>query len=106
MSHTTSWAHALMALAALAGFTCLALAMERHQSDLWSRSLSVTATRLLRGVGWALLLLCLVVAVRSKGWGFGLALFSGHTSAAAGVVVIALLLINHWQERARQRSSR
>ncbi|MDH5855751.1 DUF3325 domain-containing protein [Lampropedia aestuarii] len=104
MNALASWAHALMGLSAWAGFICLALAMERHQNDLWARSFSQGANWLLRAIGWGLLVLGLVVAVQAKGWGFGLALFSGHTSAAAGLVVVALLLINRYHERARQKA--
>ena len=42
-------------------------------------------------MGWALLLLALWRTVAAMGWGIGLVAYSGHTSAAAGVVFLALI---------------
>lgn len=89
--------HALLFVLSLAGFICLALAMERHQRDLCGHTFAQHRSRQWRVAGWALLLLALVMAVLAQGVGFGLASLSGHTSIAAGVVVLALML------RARQR---
>lgn len=93
--------HVVLLLLALAGFACLALAMIRHQEDWFGKVLSPCATRLLRVVGWLFLLLALWLAVAGMGWGFGLTAYSGHTSAAAGVVFIVLLAGNHIKERRR-----
>ncbi|MEN5288729.1 DUF3325 domain-containing protein [Stenotrophomonas lactitubi] len=89
--------HALLFMLSLAGFICLALAMERHQRDLCGRAFSRHRSRHWRIAGWALLLLALAAAIFAQGVGFGLASLSGHTSIAAAVVVLALML------RARQR---
>lgn len=83
--------HAILFLLSLAAFSCLALAMERHQRDLLKKVLPPMPTRLLRGTGWALLLCTALLAVMQLGTGFGLASLSGHTSVAAGVVVLAMV---------------
>lgn len=80
-----------------AGFAALALAMERHQQDLWGRELRPRTTQALRAAGWALLLIALWRAVADQGWTLGLVAYSGHTSAAAGLVFVALLLCNRWR---------
>lgn len=77
----------------LAGFCALALATDRQQDDLFGRSLPPAATRALRIAGSLLLLLGLAVLVRWQGWGMGLVQFSGHTSACAGLVYCALIVI-------------
>jgi hypothetical protein len=77
----------------LAGFSALALATDRQQDDLFGKSLAPAATRALRVAGSLLLLLSLAVLVRWQGWGMGLVQFSGHTSACAGVVYCALIVM-------------
>lgn len=94
--------HLLVFLLALAAFAALALAMERHQQDLFGRELRGSATRNLRIAGWLLLFAALLLAVAGQGWNFGLVAYSGHTSAAAGMVFAALLAWN----RRRERNSR
>ena len=84
--------HALMFVLCLAGFAALALAMERHQDDLFGRALAPRRTRALRSVGWAALLLALAVAVQAKGWSLGLVTLSGHTSLCAAIVCVALIV--------------
>ncbi|RYF62830.1 MAG: DUF3325 domain-containing protein [Comamonadaceae bacterium] len=81
------------------GFAALALAMERHQEDLFGAPLSPAATRRVRAAGWALLLLALVLLVRARGWSLGLISFSGHTSFAAGVVFVAMVGLERWRLR-------
>ena len=76
----------------LLGFAALALAMERHQDDLFGRALPCRTTLALRSAGWAALLLALVAGVRAQGWGLGLVTLSGHTSLGAGLVFIALVV--------------
>lgn len=73
-------------------FGALALAMERHQHDIWGRMLAASTTRWLRTIGWLGLCLALYVLVRTQGWGMGLVSFSGHTSLAAGVVCLAMIV--------------
>lgn len=89
--------HALAFLLCLAGFAALAFAVERQQDDLFGRALPAGTTRGLRIAATCLLLLALAMLVTRQGWGLGLVLFSGHTSAAAGLVYCALLA---WARRA------
>ncbi|WP_313178342.1 DUF3325 domain-containing protein [Stenotrophomonas sp.] len=82
--------HALVFLLALAGFGCLALAMERHQRDLLKRALAAASSRRLRIAGTSMLMLGFALCVAARGLGLGLAQFSGHTSVAAGLLVAAM----------------
>lgn len=91
--------HLIVFLLSTLGFAALALAMERHQADLFGHALAAAATRWLRVAGWAALGLALVLIVKAQGWGVGLVSFSGHTSLGAGLVFAALVVI----ERARPR---
>ncbi|MFT3717638.1 DUF3325 domain-containing protein [Pseudorhodoferax sp.] len=91
--------HLIAALLCVAGFAGLALAMERHQEDLFKPPLAPARTRLLRFGGWALLLLALALLVRASGWSLGLVAYSGHTSFGAGAVFLALLGIERWRLR-------
>lgn len=88
--------HAMTFLLCLAGFAPLALAMDRHQQDVLGRELQPRATLGLRCAGWALLLAALWQAVGAQGWALGLVAYSGHTSAAAGLVFVALVAWNRW----------
>ncbi len=89
--------HALAFLLCLAGFAALAFAVERQQDDLFGRALPAGITRGLRIAATGLLLLTLAMLVTLRGWGLGLVLLSGHTSAAAGLVYCALFA---WARRA------
>lgn len=84
--------HALLFVLSLAGFICLALAMERHQRDLCGHTFARHRSRQWRLAGWVLLMLALATAILAHGVGFGLVSLSGHTSVAASVVVLALML--------------
>ena len=75
----------------LAAFAALALATDRAQHTVLGRELPPPNARGLRAVGWVLLLLALWRTVAAMGWGIGLVAYSGHTSAAAGVVFLALI---------------
>lgn len=88
----SGWFHGLAFVLCLPGFAALALAMERHQEDLFGQVFAPSLTRRLRLAGWGALLLALGVLVGAQGWGLGLVSFSGHTSLAAGLVFVALLL--------------
>ncbi len=88
--------HVILFVLSLAAFACLALAMERHQRDVLRRVLSAQATEKLRAIGWALLVFSTVFAMRGLGVGSGLAALSGHTSVAAGVVVLAMVAHGRW----------
>jgi hypothetical protein len=91
--------HLIALLLSTLGFAALALAMERHQEDLFGHALATTANRWLRVAGWAALGLALVVTVQAQGWGVGLVSYSGHTSLGAGLVFGALVVV----ERTRSR---
>lgn len=88
--------HVILFVLSLAAFGCLALAMERHQRDVLRRALSAQAVQQLRAIGWALLVFSAVFAMRGLGVGSGLAALSGHTSVAAGVVVLAMVAHGRW----------
>jgi uncharacterized membrane protein len=84
--------HLLMFLMSVAGFAALALATERQQEELLGGALSAKTTRALSVAGWIALAVSLVVAVHNWGWGFGLVGYSGHTSLAAGLVYVGLVV--------------
>lgn len=75
----------------LAGFAALAFSVDRQQRDLFRHSLREPVTRALRVGGAGALLLALGVLVAGQGWSFGLVMFSGHTTLAAGIVYCALI---------------
>jgi hypothetical protein len=83
--------HLEILLLSLLAFGALALAMDRHQRNLFGRRLASGATRCLRWGGWGTLALALLIAVRSQGWILGLVSYSGHASLAAGLVYVALI---------------
>ncbi len=87
MSH-----HLVVLLLCVEGFGALALAMERHQHEVFGRTLAAPATRAWRGAGWLLLGAALALAVHNQGWGLGLVSYSGHTSLGAGLVFGLLVL--------------
>jgi hypothetical protein len=95
--------HLLVFLLSTLGFAALALAMERHQEDLFGHALSTAASRWLRMAGWAALGLALVLIVKAQGWGVGLVSFSGHTSLGAGLVFGALIVIERTRSRRPDR---
>lgn len=69
---------------AYAGFTALCLAMERHHEQVFGmRRVPLWRGRLLRGAGWLLLVLSLLAAILSAGWGLGIVLWAGLLTAAA-----------------------
>jgi hypothetical protein len=75
----------------LAGFVALAFATRRQQRDLVGRSLPLATTRAVRAIGACALAGALGLLVAWQGWGFGLVMFSGHTSMAAGIVYATLI---------------
>ena len=94
--------HLAIFVPSLLGFAALALAVERHQEDLFTHVLPVAATRALRCAGGLALLLSLTIAVHSQGWALGLVSYSGHTSLCAGLVFGGLIV---WKRRAVARKS-
>lgn len=91
--------HALALVLCLLSFGMLALAMERHQIDFYGRVLAVSTTRRMRTTGWLGLGLALSVLVQAQGWGMALVSFSGHTSLAAGLVCLAMIMHARWAAR-------
>lgn len=91
--------HLLIDVCCLAGFACLAMAMERHQSDRLGHALTARATRGLRAAGWAALLVALWLSVDRQGWILGLVGYSGHTSVAAGLVFGTLVVLERRSAR-------
>lgn len=85
--------HLNILLLSILAFVCLALAMERHQEDLFGRQLNPGATKTLRVAGWVLLCTSLAVAVREPLWSIGLVAWFGCLSAGAGAVFGALVLV-------------
>lgn len=83
--------HLSVLLLSILAFACLALAMERHQEDLFAGQLGPGATKALRAVGWALLFGSLAVALRQPSWSVGLVAWFGCLTAGAGVVFMALM---------------
>ncbi|WP_321960458.1 DUF3325 domain-containing protein [Paraburkholderia sp. J7] len=82
----------LALLLCVSAFTCLAMAMERHQEALLRARLSAALTRVLRCAGWCALFVALWLAVAGKGWARGLVWYSGCTSLAAGIVYGLLIV--------------
>ena len=93
MSHWTIF------LPCLLGFALLALAMDRHQEDLFGRALPALTTRGLRASGWTALLVGLAFAVSGQGWALGLVSYSGHTSLCAWLVFGALVVLQRRKSR-------
>ena len=61
-----------VALIGFAGFAALCLAMDKHFNELLGRKPGPGQLRLLRGLGWLLLALSLMLAVHLRGWAYGL----------------------------------
>jgi peptidoglycan/LPS O-acetylase OafA/YrhL len=74
---------ALAFVIACAGFTALALAMDRHHRVLYRRSPSPFARWALRALGCAGLAAALAVCVADAGWSEGSILWFGLLSAVA-----------------------
>ena len=80
----------LLALAlCLVGFAALALAMDRHQRQVWQR-VRPRGRAPLRLVGVAALCAALAACVAHAGWATGLVLWTGLLSAAALAVALAM----------------
>ncbi|MDP3228148.1 MAG: DUF3325 domain-containing protein [Acidovorax sp.] len=92
--------HLLTFVICIAGFLALALATERQQEDLFDQALPSKTTRVLKLSGWSALLVALYAIVQAQGWGMGLVSYSGHTSLAAGGVLMGL--ITHARLRGRR----
>ncbi len=90
--------HLSILIIAFFGFGLVALSMGRHQEDVFKQELPRIASRALRRGGWLLLVVALAVAVRGYGWAVGLVAYSGHTSAAAALVFLLLILRGRYGE--------
>ncbi|CAM3487167.1 DUF3325 domain-containing protein [Bordetella sputigena] len=84
--------HLLTLSCSLLGFMALAMATERQQEALFGRLLAPGRTRILRLAGWSALAVALAIIVARQGWGLGLVGYSGHTSLAAGLVYLGLII--------------
>jgi hypothetical protein len=81
----------VLALAlAYAGFTALALAMDRHHRQVWRRTASGRTRILLRAAGILGLGLSLATCIVQSGWSVGLVLWLGVLTAATLAVVVGL----------------
>lgn len=89
--------HLGVQLLSLLAFGALALAMDRHQEDIFGRALAPGRVRTLRAAGWLALGAALAWAVREHGWSLGLIAWTGHISAAAGMVFLGLVVIGRRQ---------
>lgn len=88
--------HVSISLFSLIAFALLAMAMGRHQKNLFGLELATGPTRALRSGGWAALAASLTIAVNTQGWSLGLVAWCGHISLAAGLVILALIA---WERR-------
>ena len=85
--------HLGVQLLSMLAFGALALAMDRHQEDIFGRALARGRTQALRTAGWLVLGATLALAVREQGWSLGLITWTGHISASAGIVFVGLVAI-------------
>lgn len=94
--------HLLTFLVSLCGFVSICLSMHRHQENLLGDPLPASKSLVLRLIGWLLLAIAYGIAARGFGWGIGSVVWIGHLGAAAGVVIISLVLYD--RRTARQAS--
>ena len=91
--------HLVVQLLSLLAFGALALAMDRHQEDIFGRVLAPERVRALRTAGWLAMGAALAWAVREQGWSLGLIAWTGHISAAAGLVFVGLVVMGRRRAR-------
>jgi hypothetical protein len=82
--------HILALLLCVTGFACLCAAMARHQKDFIGRKLEAGASRQLRLIGGAILLLALSIDMVGLGAGYGAVAWCGHLMVAAALVLTRL----------------
>ena len=97
--------HALALALCLAGFGALALATRRPQHEILRKSLPRRSVTALRLAGSSALLIGLTVLVAAQGWALGLVMFSGHTTLAAALVYVALIVFGRRSHGASARRS-
>lgn len=84
--------HCVAFFICLAGFFLLALSQYRHQSNMFKRELPLRTIRCMRWLAAVFLLMALGLCLAGLGADLGWVAYSGHTSLAAAVVLLALYL--------------
>lgn len=79
--------HIAIFLLSFAGFVLLLLAMPRHQQDWLGHKLPFATGRILRLLGFAILILAYAVAGAGLGWGYGSVAWLGWLTISAACVV-------------------
>ncbi len=97
--------HLLVLLLGLAGFTALAMAMEKHCKHLLRRVLEPRWRLTARVVGWLLLVLALALSIHDLGASVGLVAWVGWLSVAA-LVLVFYLPKWPWQPPVREKPAR
>ncbi len=95
--------HAFALTLSLAGFGALALGTRRPQREILRGSLPHRTVLALRIAGSIALLIALTMLVTVRGWGLGLVMFSGHTTLAAALVYVALIIVGRNAQGASAR---
>lgn len=80
-------------LLAIAGFACLAAAMNRHHHEVIGGKPSPSRVRLLRIAGSTALAALVAFEMTQDGAAFGAMLAFGYASLGAGIVSLALTLL-------------
>lgn len=88
--------HAVTSLLTLVGFALLGVSMERHRHVLAGLDGRPTVWRAMRGAGWLALGVSLAAAVGVSGV-TGLAAWFGHLAMGAGIVMLALVIVDRWR---------
>lgn len=78
-------------LIGFAALTCLTLAMPKHR--LGMPVSAFPTARVMRGLGWILLVVGAIVAIAQEGWAFGVVAWIGQL----GVAGAALVLLISWR---------
>lgn len=76
----------------IASMGCLCLSMKRHSRY----TQHIVRRQSLRGAGWFLLAIALIIAVTTQGWGFGLVLLFGVLSLTALMITILISYRPQW----------
>ncbi|MEM7100011.1 MAG: DUF3325 domain-containing protein [Pseudomonadota bacterium] len=74
--------YVLVFLLLMLGLVALCLSMNRHHRQVFSTSVSASRQRLLRLIGYPVLILSAIVAVNAYGVGLGLTLYTGLFTVA------------------------
>lgn len=81
-------------LLAIAGFACLAAAMNRHHHEVIGGKPSPSRVRLLRVAGSVALAALLALEMTQDGVAFGAMLAFGYASLGAGIVSLVITLLS------------